>query len=600
MTTTSETTPDLFPTPRHVDGFDRTRRYDHTVVEVLDPTLSPQRYTIDIDDTGAFLRHGDDAGLRYGRQTIGQLRDRSGQLPRVHVLDGPDFAVRGFMLDISRDRIPTRQTLDRLVHVLETCRFNHLQLYVEHTFAYRDHETVWGEASPLDADDLVWLHDRCVAAGIELAANQNCFGHFGRWLSHDDYRQMAECPEGFELLPGVPFAPTTLAPTSENAHFAVALAREQVAAFGATTINIGCDETFELGHGVSSESVEARGRSVIYTEHLCRIIEPLVADGLTVQFWGDVIERDPQNLDMIPTSDTIALVWNYESPDTAQPDLPESITVPLTQIGIDITGDKHFAPRLSVFSEAGIRHWVVPGTSTWNTLIGRLDNAFGNLADAARAGRDSGAEGYMVTDWGDNGHQQPLIISYPAIAYGAAMSWSIDKNADLHDDIGRIIDRHLVGDDTGIIGGVLERVGRVASRTGVVAVNASPLFAALFPDTLILTEGTPDPEAMRDVITTLDEAAAALDAARPSGTQSDVIIEELAVAIDLARFAARTMGGSVGLEVQPVAERVAELDHLINRYRSAWLSSSRSGGLDDSTSHLIATRDLLLGGRHAQ
>ena len=87
------------------------------------------------------------------------------------------------MLDVSRNRVPTRTTLARLVEVLDRCRFNQLQLYVEHTFAYAGHEDVWRDASPLTADDLRWLDDRCAEVGIELVANQNCFGHLAPWLA---------------------------------------------------------------------------------------------------------------------------------------------------------------------------------------------------------------------------------------------------------------------------------------------------------------------------------------------------------------------------------------------------------------------------------
>ena len=59
----------------------------------------------------------------------------------------PAFDRRGYMLDISRDRVPTMETLEWLVDVLSQLRFNELQLYVEHTFQYRGHERIWRDAS---------------------------------------------------------------------------------------------------------------------------------------------------------------------------------------------------------------------------------------------------------------------------------------------------------------------------------------------------------------------------------------------------------------------------------------------------------------------
>ena len=100
------------------------------------------------------------------------------------------------MLDVSRDRVPTLDTLEWLVGVLAALGFNELQLYIEHTFAYSGHQEVWEDASPLTADDLRWLDGVCQANDIELVGNMNCFGHMERWLAHERYRAMAECPDG--------------------------------------------------------------------------------------------------------------------------------------------------------------------------------------------------------------------------------------------------------------------------------------------------------------------------------------------------------------------------------------------------------------------
>ena len=272
--------PLLFPRPRRIDRLDPSHRHVLPLAEVPDPTLPAQGFALTVGDERAELRHADDAGLRYGRQTVQQLRDADGTLPTVSLSDHPDFATRGFMLDVSRDRVPTRETLARLVEVLATCRYNQLQLYVEHAFAYRDHAEVWADASPIDAADLTWLDGVCASAGIELVANQNCFGHLGPWLALETYRPRAECPDGYEVAPGLRFPPAVLAPTDDNAELVLALVREQSAALRSSTVNVGCDETFELGLGVSRERVERDGRAAVYLEHLHRIVDPLVAEGI--------------------------------------------------------------------------------------------------------------------------------------------------------------------------------------------------------------------------------------------------------------------------------------------------------------------------------
>ena len=59
------------------------------------------------------------------------------------------FEHRAYMLDISRDRVPTMETLKLIVDILARYRYNQLQLYTEHTFQYEGHEDVWEDSSPM-------------------------------------------------------------------------------------------------------------------------------------------------------------------------------------------------------------------------------------------------------------------------------------------------------------------------------------------------------------------------------------------------------------------------------------------------------------------
>ena len=582
----------LYPRPAQLTDLDESKHLSHELRVVVDPAVAPQGYRLIVDDEAAELRHADDAGRRYGCRTVEQLRHPDGTLPAVTVDDRPLFLTRAYMLDVSRDRVPTRPTLARLVGVLAECRYNQLQLYVEHTFAYPGHDEVWVDASPLDAGDLEWLDGLCLDAGIELVANQNCFGHMGPWLALDAYRGRAECPDGYEVAPGVRFPPSVLAPTQDNADFVLGLVREQSSALTSTTVNIGCDETFELGLGVSRESVERDGRAKVYLDHLARIIDPLAAEGRMVQFWADIVAHHPERLGMLRTDGVVALVWNYEGPDAPVVELPEIVSDILATLQVDLNADPRFSTRLEPFASSGLTVWVAPGTSTWNSVVGRLDNAYANLLDAADAGHAAGAEGYLVTDWGDNGHHQPWTVSLGPIAYGAAMAWDASANSDL--DVAEVVDAVLLDSPGAGVGSILDRIGRVAERTGLQARNSSPIFSALVPSSFTLIGvGEPDPSSTAEVIEILDSAAADLADVVPAERFDAELIEELAVAIALARFGAESMAIGAGGGGPDAGARADALEGLIARYRDAWLTTSRPGGLEKSVAHLQSTADAL-------
>jgi hypothetical protein len=587
------TVPEVFPIPREIDWGDPAERFTGEVLVSLDASLPAQGYELSIRRDVAHLRHGDDLGRRYGEQTLDQLRATDGSLPQVHVRDWPDIAVRGFMLDISRDRVPTMQTLERLVSVLATARYNHLQLYIEHTFAYRDHRDVWRDASPMTAEEMAGLDDLCAEHGIELVANQNCFGHMGRWLALDRYRSMADSPDGAEVVEGFRIPPSVLAPTEANAEFAVGLVREQMAALESSRVNVGCDETFELGRGLSAKRAGEIGRAGVYMEHLNRIVRPLLDDGCQVMFWGDVVARDPERLADLVEGDLTALVWNYDAPEVPTPPVPPGVEEILSDLGIDLETPTDFETRVASFREASVPFWVAPGTSSWQSLIGRWDNARANLIDAATTGRDRGAGGFLVTDWGDNGHQQPPSVSDLPILYGGAVGWCAQANAEV--DVASALDRLVYQDGSRTLGRLLETVGGVAQRTGRIGRNVSPLFAALFPHQLHLVGGEADASKITAVIETLDRARDELGDARPLCADGSIVTEELDVAIGLARFGALRLGSDAGLDAPGPAVMRDDLAGLIDRYRSTWAARSRPGGLSDSVAHLETTLATYLG-----
>src|SRR5215207_8739553 len=78
--------------------------------------IPAQGYRLRIADDGIDLVAGDAAGTFYGVMTLVQmLRQSEGALPAGEIEDSPDFPSRGVMLDISRSKVPTLQTLFDLV-----------------------------------------------------------------------------------------------------------------------------------------------------------------------------------------------------------------------------------------------------------------------------------------------------------------------------------------------------------------------------------------------------------------------------------------------------------------------------------------------------
>jgi hypothetical protein len=407
------------------------------------PAQSEQRYALRLAPAAtpggpvARIASPSLTGAHYGLWTLAQLIRRFGtRLPPLMIEDEPAFRTRGVMLDVSRCRIPTMPELLRQVDLLSSLKVNHLQLYTEHTFAYRGHRDVWEGWSPITAEEVRELDTHCRARGIELAANQNCFGHLTRWLELPRYAHLAETHGDwmFDVWPRK--GAWSLCPTDPASQvFVRGLLDELLPNFTCPLVNIGCDEVYDIAYGRSEGEVRKRGRAAVFVEYVNGVCATARALGKRPMFWADMLSNQPEAAAGVDPKG-VALVWGYEPDhDFATP-----------------TGKM-------VGSGAGGREvWVCPGTSSWLTFFGRTSERRGNIERAVEQGFSSGATGVLTTDWGDKGHRQQRAIALHGLAHGAAASWN-RRDGRAFD--ARASSLHALGDPTLEAGPWIEGMGDV-------------------------------------------------------------------------------------------------------------------------------------------
>ena len=532
----------------------------------VDPARMPheQGYVLDIDSSGAVtIAANSPAGAFYAGQTLKQLQRQysgTGVLPVVHIEDWPDFLNRGVMLDVARDKVPTMETLRRLVDMFTELKYNQLQLYTEHTFAYKGHETVWKEASPMTPEDIRELDAYCRERFMELVPNQNSFGHMERWLSHPEYAKYAEKPGGGDLCPVDPACVELLRGMYDDL----------LPNFSSSQFNVGCDETYTIGKGRSKEAVEKLGGGRVYLNFLKEIQKLVASHGKTMQFWGDIIMQHPELIGELPPN-VIAMEWGYEA-------------------------NHPFLEHGKKFAQSGIPYYVVPGTSSWNSLLGRTDNALENLRNAAFNGFANGAKGFLVTDWGDGGHWQFIPVSFAPFAYGAALSWAMEANRDI--PLARALDVHVFQDAAGVMGQAALDLGNAHLKSNVTIGNSSVYYGLLSS----AIQGSPSRgplkkmtlDSVADNEKAIDDAIARMRKADMARDDAATILGEFETDAQLARIALhlgrdRIACGDVGTLQLPKAKRLAaasDLEAAITRFKELWLQRNRPGGLQDSMGRL--------------
>lgn len=423
---------------------------------------NPEGYTLEVDSRQLRLDAPTPVGLFYGAQTLKQIVGAFGStLPAMKIEDEPDFAHRGFYHDVTRGKVPTLATLRELTRNMAYLKMNQLQLYVEHTFAFRFDPDIAQGCSPLTADEILALDAHCAHLNIDLVPSIQSFGHMGHILSLPRYRALAEVQVGKtweemswrERMHGM-----TLDPSNPKS---LALLEKMfdnfLPLFQSKYVNVCCDETWDLGTGKNRQRAEAlgekerasgrdrpgKGSTILYIEFMHKINRLCKRHGKKMMFWGDIVIRHPQLIDRLP-KDAILLNWGYGADHN-----------------VDSTGE---------FTKRHLETYVCPGTSGWNRIVNGVDNAEINIRRFAEAGRKYGAVGVLNTDWGDCGHYNLLACSYHGLALGAAAAWN-GKGCANKTDFDRAFCTAFFGDRTGKVMRAVRKVSWAGARSTWIALQ---------------------------------------------------------------------------------------------------------------------------------
>ncbi len=530
--------------------------------------------------------HGASAeDARHAFVTLAQLFQCFGRdLPCGTIRDAARIPIRGVMLDISRDKVPTMASLRAFVDQMEMLKLNHLQLYTEHTFAYADHEDVWRDASPMTPAEMRELDSYCRERGVELAANQNCLGHLHRWLKLPRYAPLAEVPPEvkqwtFETDDGraiTKTGPHSLCPTDPRSIALIGeLLDELLPCFSSPLVNIGCDEAFDVGQGRSRETVKQRGRAAVYFDWLRAVDAIVKRHGKSSMFWADIALRHPNELHQIPDGAT-PLVWGYEADapfsdafdrfDTHSPTHP-------------ITPSRH-------------QPWLCPGTSSWLSITGRTRTRRANIDSAARSAAQADS-GILVCDWGDRGHRQHWPIALHSIAYAAHQAWTGSDPQRPFDP--RAAAMLLCGHDAAELGPWLDELGEVDADLSCGLRNTNALFVELHrPVRELPTDpgrhgALDDWHAARERLGALRSrlhsiVPAALDPLVRVELEHTLSVAEHAT--EKAIICRACLAEPGNLPRGPARIKLAaDLSGLTEEHRELWPRRNRPGGLDDSASH---------------
>jgi len=224
--------------------------------------------------------------------------------------------------------------------------------------------------------------------------------------------------------------------------------------------------------------------------------------------------------------------------------------------------------------------------------VGRNQQAFDNIKNAAMNGLKYGAMGLLNTDWGDYGHWQPLSVSYPAYLFGAAVSWGFEANQQI--DVGKLVARYIFNDSTGQSGQALLNIGNAYLKTGDNISFFKPIFHNLLAHPHRAMTKSATAEGLQAAIDYLDQNLQLLVNAPMECEDAKIVKAEMVQAVNMAKLAckiglARFTVSNQELEKVSASKRKAlsaEFENLIKEHKKLWTLRNRLGGLHKSVEKL--------------
>lgn len=530
-------------------------------------TADPEAYAVLVGPNAIFLLGATPQGRLWATQTLRQMLRLHGLLlPNVRVNDAPAMRYRGVLLDVARRKVPTVETLKRLADTMSLLKLNMLQLQVEHTFQWRRHPQIGKGCGSLSCEDIMELDAHCRLRGVELTPMLQSFGHMRNILMLDDYRHLAENPAiQWSLCPTDP----------ASLFFMEELFEEYLPAFSSGLVNIGCDETFDLGRkgGRSNEVVAKLGKGRVYLNFLLSL-QRLLADKFDkrVMCWGDVVLNHPELVRELPP-ELIVLNWWYD--------------------------DKERYDQVDVFAASGLPQIVCPGTNCWNSIFPRVNMGWTNVANFVRDGREVGALGMLNTDWGDGGHYNLLGCSYFSYAHGADASWAatpMDRPT-LETVVGPV----LFGAAGAQVVAAIRELGNVADYPGNGGLTRDLLFSSPLEDERLRAL----PREVPDLL--LSTAIDAGDAFHTAESQSlePSAVADMAWAADAIAYAARKTAfcfdvlelvdgcGDVEALLATCDDLLAEHEATVAAFRERWFAGNRHAEIEIALGKLAHAAEVL-------
>ncbi|MDD4077106.1 MAG: family 20 glycosylhydrolase [Bacilli bacterium] len=553
-------------------------RKEADILFLVDFSLNEEAYRLEISEDKITVFYHYENGAFYAAVSLLQLiRGAQGRIRTLVIEDEPDLKIRGFMMDVSRDKVPQIATVKKIIDFMSDLKMNHLELYVEgFSYGYPSFKHYLAEDGFISVEEYRELENYARENFIDLVPNQNGFGHMAKWLEKEEFKDLAELPEGLFLW-GRHRKPGTLNPLDERSLDLIkTMYHDMLPNSSSRYFNMNFDEPFELGKGKSKEACEQYGVGNVYIDYVLKAYCEIKKYDKTPLIWGDVLIKHPELLQRLP-QDMIFIDWGY---DAGYP----------------------FSQNLKKLKELGIKFMAAPGTTSWCSFTGRTFDWWENITNACVYTKIYDGEGVLLTDWGDFGHLQFLPTSYPALIYAGLMSWRVAEGT--YFTVRDYLNRFVYNDNKNIIADAVLDLGNYYRYLNEYRSNGTATFHNFMWATYAVGEVDScryyqqrtasiildyDKYLMLERFLTLKEEEIAL--AEMDTEDGDIVRDELIQSIAFLKIIHKlniAYNDKIALatRIKLLKEVITAREDFITKQKRLWLYRNKSGGLASSLSYI--------------
>lgn len=540
--------------------------------------LAKEEYKIEIDNHKILIKAGFLPGCFYALMTLKQLIGQvEGEMNNLVIHDFPSLPIRGFMMDISRNKVPKLETLKAFVDKMAALKYNHFELYVEgFSFEYRSFKNYLEKDGYITVDEYLELEKYCASKMIDLVPNQNGLGHMTDWLKLDEFKDLAERPDGFFIW-GAHRAPSTLNVTDERSIKHVKQMYDDMLPYSNSPyFNMNFDEPYELGEGKSKEYCDQYGKEKAFIEYLKALYLHVKQYGKTGLIWGDFLLKHPDTLKQLP-EDLIFIDWGYNK-------------------------DYPFEKHLKMLADLKIPFMAAPGTSSWSSIVGKVEDMMATVKNSTTYTKLNHGLGVLMTDWGDMGHLQYLPISYPGLVYASSGMWG--EYPATEKELITYLDRFIFEDQAGHLGNLLMIMGRYDQLEGSYRDYGTRTFASILWADLTQNEANPLEAFLSKMKTNIiDEPnytklfghaehwEKELTVSKPQCVDAELIVKEIQYSIRLLKLlwkANHVFDSNIDQDERKalIEEVIKGLTEHRELHQEVWDARNKHGGFDESYQRL--------------